>query len=834
MSGKLTAQDNVKTGSTNSEGLNSPVNYQARDSIVSNIPNQTVKLYGESVVIYEDIELRSDVIEIFLKTNEVIATYSLDSLGNPVGKPVFSSGGEESVCDYIKYNFETNKGIVREVRMQQGEGYIHMNISKVHPNEQIHFKDGKFTTCDKEKPHFHFNLTRAIVIPDKRIVTGPVFMEIMNIPTPLAAPFGFFPNSDTKKAGLILPEFQNGIYGFGLENIGYYVPISDNWETYFYGSIFTTGSWAGQNITNYYKKYKYRGNFGVRFEQFRGKFYDTFDTRDKWTVNWQHNQDAKAHPSLKFSSNINFVSDNTAKTSLDAINTDFYNNTFNSSVNLSKSWKTRKFRGSMGMLNSLQQNSQSGNYIIELPHLNLSVSRFDLGVLRQSKIGQKWYEKITVTYSANAKNSINAPDSIFNFNDLSQVGSYSLNGLEHRTVVQSNLRLLGGRFVFTPSVNYRELWNFQYEERSWNPDLGKVDTSEFNGFKSSRDIAFAASTQANFYGYYKMKGNQGMKFRHVASPNLSFTYRPDIGLYQEIQIDTTGRSQYYSPFNASKYRETGQGSSGRLNFGVNNTLEMKKKAKNDTINDTMKAFKLIDALSANGSYDLLKDSMNLSNFALAFRTSKFFSIFSFQSSATLSPYSWVDSTGITNSTYAWREGNGIGRITNARGLINANFTNKKGRDKQKEADEATKNDANKNDQATNPQNKNYSIPWVLNLSYNVNYLRQSQSNGFGSILDTFDLVQTISADGNINLNEKWKIDYYFNYDLQENLLTNFNIGLWRDLHCWETSLFFQQNGRFNPENGSPANWSVQFKIGVKASMFQDIKYDQTIRNPFPF
>lgn len=825
-------QTEVKSGSSNANGLNSPVDYQARDSIVSNIPNQTVKLYGESVVTYEDIELRSDYIEIDLKTNEIIATYSLDSVGNPIGKPVFVSGGEESECDYIKYNIETKKGIVKEVRMQQGEGYIHMAESKVHPNEQIHFKHGKFTTCENEEPHFHFNLSRAIVVPEKRIVTGPVYMQILKVPTPLAAPFGFFPNSESKKAGIILPDFQNGNYGFGLENLGYYIPLNDYWETYMYGSIFTTGSWAAQNMTNYYRKYKYRGGFSLRFEQFRGKFYDDFDTRNKWTLNWNHSQDAKAHPTLKFSTNINYVSDNTAQTSLDAINPNFYNNTFNSSVNISKSWKTKKFNGTMGMLNSLQQNSQTGNYALELPHLNLSVSRFDLGVLRKNKIGKKWYEYITVVYNMNAKNSITAPDSIFNPDDLGLVREYALNGLEHRATVQSNLRTFGGRIVLTPSVNYREIWNFQYEERSWNEDLQKVDTTEFNGFKSSRDIAFAASAQTNFYGYYKMKGKQGVKFRHVASPTLSFSYRPDIGLYEEIQTDSLGNTRYYSPFALSKYREVSNGSSGRINFGINNTLEMKKRSRKDTINDTFQSYKLIDAFSATGNYDLLKDSMNLSNIALAFRTSKFFNIFNFQTNATLSPYSWVDSTGYAISTYAWQDGRGLGRITTAKGVINANFTNKKGREKQKEADEATKDDAIKNGNATDPKSKNYSIPWVLNLGYNVNYSQQSLSNGFGSVVDSFNIVQTISADGNVNLNDKWKIDYYFNFDIEELLLTNFTVGLWRDLHCWETSLYFQQFGPMFPETGI-SNWSVQFKIGVKASMFQDIKYDHTFRNPGP-
>lgn len=832
----------TQSGSANTSGLSSPVNYQARDSIVANIPDQIVRLYGESVVQYEDIELKAELIEIDLTKNEVIATYGLDSLGNPFGKPVFSTAGEESECEYIKYNFETKKGFVKEVRMQQGEGYIHMAESKVHPNEEIHFKDGKFTTCDKEEPHYHFNLTRAIVVPDKRIVTGPVYMEILRVPTPLAAPFGFFPNSEKKKAGLILPRFQtSNDYGFGLDNIGYYVPLGDFWETYFYGSIFTTGSWAAENASNYYQKYKYRGGFRIRFEQFRNRFYDTsFDVRNKWTLNWKHTQDAKAHPTINFSTNINFVSDNTNQTSLDGIIPDYFNNTFNSSINVTKRWRTNRFNGTMGLQTNLKQNSQSGNYTLDLPAYNLTVARFNLGVLRNSQIGEKWYEKVNFTYTLNARNAIVAPDSIFNFNDLNLVGDYATNGVEQRITTLFNQRLFGGRTVLNLSGIYREYWNFQYEDRSWNPGSEQIDTTEFSGFKSGRDLSFSGGLNANFFGYYKMKGKQQMKFRHVAFPSVSFSYRPDIDLFEEIQVDTLGNTGFYSPFSRSLYKEGSRGESGSINFGLNNTLEMKKRDKKDTINDSMKAFKLVDALSVNGSYDFLKDSMNLSNFTFAFRTSRFFNIFNFQSNATLSPYSWDGSTGETLSEYAWNDGNGLGRFNSARAVINANFTNRKGRQsqKEKEADEYVSEDDPIKAPNDNTPTKEYNIPWQLDLSYNINYTRSSQFNDSGVLIDTFKVIQTLRADGDFNFNDKWKLDYLVNFDIQKLEVPSFNIGLWRDLHCWETSLYYQQFGpMFNPTpDTNPnfrSNWSIMFKIGVKATMFQDIKYDQTINNPFP-
>ena len=215
---------------SNSEsvGFDSPAFYSAKDSIVADIPNEVIRLYGDAVVTFEDIVLRAEIIEFNLKNNEVSAIYGLDSLGDPIGKPVFTQGGEEILCESIKYNFDTKKGYITEVRTQQGEGYIHMAESKIHTNEEIHFKNGKYTSCDAEKPHYHFQLSKAMVIPNKRIVTGPLYMRILNVPLPIAAPFAFLPNSESRKHGIVIPEFALASpFGSGLKDLGYYIPINN-------------------------------------------------------------------------------------------------------------------------------------------------------------------------------------------------------------------------------------------------------------------------------------------------------------------------------------------------------------------------------------------------------------------------------------------------------------------------------------------------------------------------------------------------------------------------------------------------------------------------------
>ena len=831
------------SSSFSQSNLDAPVNYEARDSIVANIRTEVVKLYGAAIVNYDGIQLEADYIEIDLKHSEVLATYSLDSIGNPVGKPLFTAEGEETRCDYMKYNFKTKKGYIKEVRAQQEDGYIHMAESKIHPNEQIHLNDGKYTTCDLDTPHYHFKMSKAIIVPDERIVTGPVYMKIFKIPTPLAAPFAFFPQSDSRKQGFIPPEFASALNGagFGLKDFGYYIPLGDYWETQFMGSIFTTGQWAAANTTNYYKKYKYRGSMGLRFEQLRGYFHENLVT-NKTSVNWNHAQDQKAHPTLTFGADINYISDNNGKTSLNPVNPDYFTSQFNSSISLSQRWKTKKFSGSSSLKAALKQNSITEQYTLNLPTFSFTVSRFDFGVLRKNKIGKKWYENIQVQYKLNAENLINAPDSIFNPNDFAKIGDYARNGVEHLTTVNSQLKLFGARLNFSPSVTYREIWNFQYENHYWSTLDNSIDTTAVNGFKSGRNMSFSGQLSGNFYGLYKFKGKSNTRFKHVASPQISMSYAPDLGLFQTIQSDTTGKTVDISPFITSRYRELSAGESATLNFSLINTLKMKKLDKKDTINGSSKAFNLIDAANINGSFDFLRDSLKLSNLALSLRTSKFLGIFTFQSRATLSPYlydslgnRYIDykPSGEINKEYAWQNKEGVGRITTADFTINANFTSANGRKKQKELLDVTAEDGQATDIVSNPGTVNFEIPWQVNLAYNLNMtavVRDSLEQ------DSYRLVQTLGVTGDFSINKKWKFIYGVAFDLQQfnpkyqsditqplsGLVTRWNLDITRDLHCWEAALSL---GQLGPYKGSlrETNYTFLFRVNIKASMLQAIK-----------
>jgi len=813
-------KSNAQISDSKDIGLDSSVHYSATDSIVADIPKQIVRLYGSANVSYDDVVLDAEIIEIDLKNNEVSAHFGLDSLGKPVGKPVFVQGGEEIKCESIKYNFETKKGFITEVRTQQGEGYIHMAESKIHPNEEIHFKNGKYTSCDADKPHYHFQLSKAMVIPEKRIVTGPLYMKILNVPLPIAAPFAVLPNTESRKHGIIIPQFAlAGVYGSGFSDLGYYIPINQNWETYLYGTIFTSGVWGLKNQTNYYKKYKYRGSLTMSYERLSGFFYENKNSNN-FVVKWKHSQDAKAHPSIKFNSDINFISNN-PQNSIEVISSSYFNSQLNSSMNVTKRWKLGGLNGSWTTKTSLRQNKSSKTYNIDLPSFNLNISRFDLGVLRKNTIGKKWYENVTVTYALNSANTINAPDSIFNFNDYNQISDYNLNGIKQNAIIQTNLKPKSGWFNFNLTSNYTELWNFQSYKKDWNTALNKVDTTFVNGLRTTRNVSFSGGLSANLYGYYKSR-QQNVKAKHVMSPKINFTYKPDLGAHQ-FYLDSIQNQLYYSPFDVSLYRETPRGESGLISFILGNTLELKSRNKKDSLNDSYKLKRLIDAFTIGGSYDIFKDSMQLSDFTFSFRTSPIKNI-NLQAGWRVSPYEWDDISGAVLNNYAWNANKGIGRVTTANTAITARFKSK------------TKS---KLDTTVN----RIEIPWKLNTSYNIRYDRTQT----GIIQkDTFRLTQTIKLDGSFDISDKWKFIYGISYDIQNfntispmEGVSGINFSIWRDLHCWEAMLKWSQTGAGkwyrDTENifqwNRPSNYVLTFQINIKASMFNAFLPSQNLRVP---
>ena len=816
------SQDSLEIGQkkdtiyTIDNSIENIIKASSKDSIRHDYKAKQLHLYGEAVIFYEEIILSADYILVDFNKNEVFASYTLDKDSNRVGLPKFNDGNDEIIASKIRYNFDSKKGFIQEVKLKQDENYLYMEVAKRQANEEIHFKKGRFTTCDLEEPHFHFQLSKAILIPEKRIVSGPMNLWVKGVPTPLGLPFIFIPQKkpEQKTYGFIFPQYTiQSPYGMGIQNLGYFVPINDSLQTTFYANLYSRGSWGLSNQTSYKVKYKFDGSFNLGFQRLKNGFPDT-NKINKLNIVWTHRQDAKANPLWNFSSNVNFISDNSTKTNLDPLNPDYFKNSISSDVNINRLFPGKPI--TTGMKLSVRQNSNINNFAITSPIFNLNVTRFSpFALFKKDKVAsKKWYEQIVMTYNFEAQNRASFHDSLVGQKRYDLVKQSFMNGINQSSTMQSTLSIFKNTLKLTPSVTYNNKFNFQQISKSYDTLLNNTRTDTIRKSGMSQSISFSASLTTVLYNYYRFVGKHKPLMRHIITPNVSFRYNPNLNKLISDSVGVNKSLVKYSPFERSIYQESASNSSAFLSFGFNNTFELKHKSKKDTITGFTKT-RVIDALSFAGTYDFLKDSMQFSRINANLRINPL-DFLNIVASTSLSPYNWVDSTNAETKEFALKERGQLFRIYSASINTSLILTTPKSRKKIKENSINIVDNWNADFQyySLHPEFLvDFEIPWRITLSHVFDIKRSSTP----ILIDRqFNQNQTITFNSDFTFTKRWKIisDVYF--DLKTKEVTNSRITLTRDLHCWNLSFFWIPIG---------GNQSFMFRLNANSNLFKDAKIE---------
>lgn len=788
--------------------LSAEVVYSAEDSIVFDLNNQRIYLYGNANIDFEGIHMDAAYMEFSFTDNMIYARGTTDSLGNPAGKPHFSDGQQEMTAAEIAYNTKTKKGIIKEVRAQQGEGYIHMGVSKKHGNNEIHLQHGKYTTCDLDHPHYYFNLTKAIIIPDDKIVSGPVNLVVADIPTPLALPFGFFPNQKRESKGIVIPQYgESPALGFYLLNGGYYFPVGKKgrMDMQLLGDIYSRGSWGLKNITRYNTRYKYSGGLNLSYTDIKRSDpeYPDYSNTKSFFIRWNHTQDPKANPYSRFNATVNFGTLNNFKNNFNTVTSDYLSNTFQSNIAYNYSFPNKPFNLSANLKHN--QNSLTGIVNFTLPELAFNVNRiYPFAKLNKQKTGtKKFYEYIGFIYSSNLKNDVTIQDSLLSLDNLDAIKSRMRNGMRQSASLSTTIKVLKQHFSLNPSVSITERWYLQTIKKYWDNDLQSVITDTVQGFARAGDYNAALSLTTKFFVFYKSKGKKETTIRHVVTPNVNFAMHPDFSTAMYGYYGANGTYSSYSPFDIGIYGQPPRGSSGNLSMNIINNIEMKYKPKRDTSGGYKKVV-LIENFTINGSYNIYADSLNLSNINLSGRT-RLWNNLGLVYSSSLDPYLYKD--GVITNNLMLNSHSGIGKFSFQSLAVTFGLKSKKRKGSLPQS-KLTEDDKNEVDRNSNLY-VDFTIPWTLNLNYNIrtNLIRQSGK-------DSVAITQAVNFNGDILLTENWKVGFTSGYDFVNNKFTYTTIDIYRDLHCWEM--------RFNwIPFGTRKSYMIQ--INVKSSMLQDLK-----------
>lgn len=816
-------------------GLDKPISGKASDSLYYDLRNKMVYIYEQGDVSYGDMNLKADFMNINLDNKNIYAYGKADTVdGAPVmTRPVFTQGTTTLNMDTITYNIESQRAKIKSIATQQGDGWLVGTSVKKMEDNTINIEGGMYTTCDQtDHPHFYLAMTKAKVIPGKKAITGPAYLVMEDVPIYfLGVPEGFFPLNTGPKSGILMPTYgEEATRGFYIRGLGYYFTLSEHMDLALTGGIYTLGSWEANVRSRYIKRYKYSGNLNFDFSSVKSgdKGDADYIKQNTFKLQWTHSQDAKANPGSTFSASVNLASSGYSKYSANTLN-DMLSTQTNSSISYSKNWAGTPFSLSMNM--AVSQNSQTKAISVTLPTVSFNVSRF-YPFKRAVKIGKdRWYEKISMSYSGKLTNSVSATESdIFSRQTLDNMR----NGVQHTIPVQASFNVLN-YINITPSFNYNERWYFKKVDRQWNPETNTAEELDPEyGFYRLYDYTTALSFSTTLYGMWqvreKYKNFKLQAIRHTFSPSISFSYAPDFsnqkyGYFKTVQSDSTGRTTVYSPFADNAYGTPSQGRSMAMSFSLSQSLEAKVLSKRDSTG--IKKISLIDDFSISGSYNFLADSMKLSNISLSLR-STFSGKIGINLRATLDPYE-VSPEGIRYNKLTWRRGN-LGRIINTGWSFGYSF---KSRDNTKQP---AINDIN----SVPPEYMNpfydpygtmdpvlrrqymanayydFSLPWNIGFNYAVNYSVSYVNNGTTGIRR--NITQTIGFNGSITFSPKMAATFSGGYDIATNKLTTSSISITRDLHCWQMSFSWIPFGYYK-------SWS--FHIGVKAASLQDLKYDKS-------
>ena len=813
--------DSVKKSKS---ALDQPVSYSATDSMTYEAGISRANLYGSGKVNYMNLELQADLITMNLDSSIVHAMGRKDSTGKVTGEPLFKQGSDEYEPEKISYNFKSQKAFINNVYTKQGEGFLISQDSKRDKEGVMYVAHGKYTTCDAPHPHFYLALTRAKVRPGKDVVFGPAYLVVEDVPLPLAIPYGFFPFNKSYSSGFIMPTYGDELNrGFYLRDGGYYFAINDLIDLQLKGEIYTKGSWGLSAQSNYKKRYKFSGSFFASYQNtVEGeKNMPDYSRSTSFKVQWTHRQDAKANPAQSFSASVNFATQNYERNNLTSMYdpSSYTQSTRTSSVSYSRTFSDigLTISGNFNLSQSMRDSSIS----MTLPSLNISLARFN-PFKRKKMVGkERWYEKIAISYTGELSNSINTKENLLLKSSLLRDWK---NGMKHYIPVSASFTV-ADYINITPQFTFTDRMYTNKINRHWDPETRREVADTTWGFYNVYDYNMSISASTKLYGFYtplpKIFGKKIQTIRHVFTPTVQMSYKPDFGAERfgfwdtYVKTDENGNvSQVtYSPFSHGMYSVPTQGKTGNISMSVSNNVEMKVKK-----HDSIRKISLIDELGASLSYNMAAKTKPWSDLNTNIRIKLPWN-YTFSLNAVFATYAYeFDENGNVRvgDRTEWSYGR-FGRFQGMSQSLSYTFNNETfkklfglKRDKNNTAQnnseeteeldtdtnldpemQAARKGAEKSSNSGDLDEDGYlkfSLPWSFTVSYGVS-MRENTAAKINELRMRYPykLTHTLNFSGNLRISEGWNISFSSGWDFNYKRLSMTTASLSRDLHCFTMS-----------------------------------------------
>ncbi|MBO5698978.1 MAG: LPS-assembly protein LptD [Bacteroidaceae bacterium] len=828
--------DSVQADTTKKErtaGIDAPIDFVAKDSMVYDAKLGLAYLFGNAKVNYQNMELTAAKITMNMDSSMVRAEGKTDTAGVMLEKPLFKQGSEQYDSHNMSFNFKTKKGFIQNTYTEQGNGYMQSARSKRTDEGVVYLEHAKYTTCDAEHPHFYLALSRAKVRPGKDVVFGPAHLVVEDVPLPLAIPYGFFPFNKKYSSGFLMPTIgDETIRGFYLRDGGYYFALNDKMDLRLLGEIYTKGSWGVSLETNYRKRYRHNGNFYLSYlNTVEGeKNMPDYMEQTSLKIQWSHSLDSKAIPNTSFSARVNFASQSYERNNLQSRYDPvaYSQSTRASAISYSRTFP--KIGLNIALSTNLTQNMRDSSVAVTLPDMSISLNRFYPFKRKHAAGKDKWYEKISMSYTGSLTNSITTTESQLLKSNIIKDWR---NGMQHRIPIDATFQLF--KYInVTPSFNFRDIMYSRKVNRSWDTEQQREVQDTVYGFYNLYDWSAAISANTTLYGFYKptlgiLKEKVEM-VRHMIKPSVSFNYAPDFTTshygYNTFYTKTDANGQVstvaYSPYAGQAYGYPSGRKTGSISMSLSNNVEMKVKSDKDSTG--VRKISLIDELSGSLSYNLAAERKPWSDLQMRVRL-KLTEKYTFSMSAVFATYAYeFDEKGnvIVGDRTEWSHGR-FGRFQGMSQNFSYTFNNQtfqklwgkiQGKDNEEEQtknDEDTTEDgyesiedanidpdikenreASKSAKSKSTINDDgylsFSLPWALTVSYGITMAEdRSKPIHVKNMRYPYKYTQNLNFSGFVRISDGWNISYSSGYDFNFKELSMTTLSLSRDLHCFEMS-----------------------------------------------
>lgn len=451
--------------------------------------------------------------------------------------PILWDGTQKILGTQMTYSLRSARGSIFTGRLRYEKGYYRGSVIRKVDEGVLNVDHGIYTSCDLPEPHYSFTSRRMKIYAGDRVIAKPLVLRLRRVPV-LALPFFMFPIAGDRRSGLLVPEVEfgfSGRQGRFVRHLGYYWAPNDYWDLKGWGDYFERDHWVSYLQGRYRKIYKMEGDFAASYNR-------EFGTGDRrYDINAYHLQQLGENTGL--TARANFVSDRSYRQDIIRGPEERLNRELRSDVALSRRWDG----GSVNLGVDRTENLDTETVTRTLPSASFSLTRRQLVAPAAGPSPPKhWFHALTWDASGSASNR------------TSERGAQ----IQANHSVLLNTQLGGQALLASPSLRYRARWEEDLREPVAPPATSATDhlftlssaprlggwlelgpTLQWQFTRFSRDLEgnrnpwrrtweAQGNARTNFYGTFYPRWGSIVGLRHVMSPSLVFTYRPEFPDYE--------------------------------------------------------------------------------------------------------------------------------------------------------------------------------------------------------------------------------------------------------------------------------------------------------------